>query len=323
MRPEERAAALLVERLDLTPPIDVKALVAQFADFEICDWPFEKCDGVAVLSAGYPKIFVSAKQPWRRERFTVAHELGHVLLGWHVDTVRCHPSPESYTGDVLALGVDQEGEANRFASHLLVPDRFLEQFRHVYGRPPEMLDMIHQAGVSAAAGVIALSRALLPGYVFVVPGLDRIVTSSGTRLGSKDLSVLKSSSIDHGIHPHQDKAVRWFQLAESPPELVVADVSDDATSILKSVVLDVYGGHDEKHVFQSVNGIIGAALGQTRSIEPAVILGILVYKFKDRPSLRDLTMRPEFSRFLRIKAVNAASRNKKRAAVHAADERDA
>jgi hypothetical protein len=171
-----------------------------------------------------------------------------------------------------------------------------------------MLDVIHRADVSAAAGVIALSRVLLPGYAFIVPGLDRIVLSEGTRLSSRDPSVIKGSAKDHGIHSHQEKAVQWFQLVDPSPEFVADDLNADATAILRSVVRSVYGT-DEKHVTQSINGIVGAALGQIRSTNPSVIFGVLKHKFDDRASLRDLIQKKDFVRYLRIKSIKAANRN--------------
>jgi hypothetical protein len=88
----------------------------------------------------------------------------------------------------------------------------------------------------------------------------------------------------------------------------------DATSVLRSIVRVVRGGHDEEHVTHSVNGIVGAALGQTKSTDPAAIFGMLLHKFWGRPNLRDLITHSDFSRFLQIKAVNAANRNKKKEA---------
>lgn len=72
-------------------------------------------DGRSLIVDGRPLILVSRNKPVPRQRFTAAHELGHVLLG-HVDKggplVNREPSP----GDNPL-----EREANVFASRLLAP----------------------------------------------------------------------------------------------------------------------------------------------------------------------------------------------------------
>lgn len=71
-------------------------------------------DGYSTIFLGKPRIFVSKSCSPERQRFTIAHELGHILLG-HVgryDLVNREPS-----------GTDNpiEHEANVFASRILAP----------------------------------------------------------------------------------------------------------------------------------------------------------------------------------------------------------
>lgn len=71
-------------------------------------------DGRSLMIDGRPLILVSRNKPVPRQRFTAAHELGHILLG-HVGRsglVNREPSP----GDSPL-----EQEANVFASRLLAP----------------------------------------------------------------------------------------------------------------------------------------------------------------------------------------------------------
>lgn len=71
-------------------------------------------DGMSMMISGRPTIFVSRNAPPARQRFTLAHELGHVLLG-HVgryELVNREPSPQDNP---------VEQAANVFASRLLAP----------------------------------------------------------------------------------------------------------------------------------------------------------------------------------------------------------
>lgn len=74
----------------------------------------EDSDGECSMLGGQPTIFVSRNKPVPRQRFTAAHELGHILLG-HVGKgklVNREPAP---TDNPI------EREANVFASRLLAP----------------------------------------------------------------------------------------------------------------------------------------------------------------------------------------------------------
>lgn len=65
--------------------------------------PSRKLDGLSAWVTGLPALFfLNNKAPGDRARWTLAHELGHVVM-------HRHPTP------------DIEGEANRFATELLMP----------------------------------------------------------------------------------------------------------------------------------------------------------------------------------------------------------
>lgn len=71
-------------------------------------------DGWCRIVNGQPFIFINRNCSVKRQRFTAAHELGHILLG-HVgkyELVNREPSPDDNT---------IEREANVFASRLLAP----------------------------------------------------------------------------------------------------------------------------------------------------------------------------------------------------------
>lgn len=74
----------------------------------------EETDGESTILGGQPLILVSRGKPIPRQRFTAAHELGHILLG-HVGEGRpAHRGP-------LPADNPIEREANVFASRLLAP----------------------------------------------------------------------------------------------------------------------------------------------------------------------------------------------------------
>jgi Zn-dependent peptidase ImmA (M78 family) len=74
-------------------------------------------DGFSFIKEDKIFIFYNDKKPLRRIRFTLAHELGHCLLG-HLSSGRTHH--RNYEQDLLGLDV-QEMQANVFARDVLMP----------------------------------------------------------------------------------------------------------------------------------------------------------------------------------------------------------
>ncbi len=93
---------------------------------------FERHDSIVIEPSGKFRIFLSSMTSSRRDRFTIAHELGHFFL--HYPLVRqLHP----HAGMRATRWVDDtnpdlqrcEWEANWFAAALLMPEA---EFRNVY-----------------------------------------------------------------------------------------------------------------------------------------------------------------------------------------------
>lgn len=78
--------------------------------------PDSPISGFSIYDPGCPVIFLRKLQPDSRQTFTLMHELGHLLL---------HRASCIDSEDDLFSAAGREREANLFAAHLLVPDRFL------------------------------------------------------------------------------------------------------------------------------------------------------------------------------------------------------
>lgn len=310
MSPISNFANLIISRFNLDLPIDVDAAIEPHAELEECEWPHD-CDGVAILAGARPKIFVKRSRPARRKRFTKAHELGHIIISWHLANVKCSVDPaagEHYVPD-RAL---QESEANSFASHLLVPDSLISAMGLRYVDIPGALKIVEIADVSAAAGVMALKRVLLPGYAFQVAGVDHLITSSGTNLGgAKNIGSLERIALRSGAEMHQGREVRWVQLADAQE---VAEFDEDAESVLRDVLARARPHQDFARLKASIYGVVGGVLSGVRNragtVEAEQLLGILEYKFHMHDHYTDLMQHSRFRKFLMCRAVELANPKK-------------
>lgn len=124
-----REANKLLERANITsPPVPVDRL-AELVGAEITFNNFQnEISGLLLRRKNSTVIGVANEQAPARQRFTIAHEIGHLLLHageeLHVDTdfrVNLRSDSSSKGSDVTEI------EANAFAAALLMPADFLSQ----------------------------------------------------------------------------------------------------------------------------------------------------------------------------------------------------
>lgn len=105
----------------------------------------DELSGMAFYKENVPVIAINARHHVRRQRFTIAHELGHFNLhddilrqGMHVDKVitMLNRNADASLGNIAI-----EIQANQFAAELLMPEflvrQSLDQEGFSYGRIPD------------------------------------------------------------------------------------------------------------------------------------------------------------------------------------------
>ena len=318
-----RCAATVVQRYDLKPPVDVFSLASQFCDVIYETWPFD-CDAIAVgLGSGRPKVFIRKNGVVRRrQRFTMGHELGHVIPAWHVGLIACIPAQASFDAEPLgptAAGAllsqaritEQEAEANRFASALLVPRRFLEaQAGQKLG---DVVSSLNETDVSAVAAILALAHSLLPGFCFLIDDDEeadgcRLVSSLGTRVPAasngqrSQAAQLRDKSHDSGEAVVSDRRVRWFQLA-SQSDFSVPEDERGTTDLLRDSLASMEDASSVPGLVMRINGIVGGMLSRNeRAQTESQALAVLEHRFELDPELHRLMAVPDFRLYLRRKA---------------------
>lgn len=161
-----QAAADLIEKAGVTTtPIPVERLARQ-EGVQVRYAPLDgDLSGMAYIKDGIAIIGVNSLHHRNRQRFTLAHELGHVMLHQAKLEKAIHLDRGSLRRDWLAAqGTDfHEIEANVFASELLMPKCILD--RVVRGRLIDLEDddeidiLARRFRVSSAAMHYRLQRA--------------------------------------------------------------------------------------------------------------------------------------------------------------------
>ena len=103
----------------------------------------KQTDGFCVYTGGKYYIFYYANMPVARQRFTIAHEIGHIMLG-HIGVGQCtRINREPAAGDA-----PEETQANQFAARILAPAWVLHSIRTL--TPAEIADVC-EISLEAAA----------------------------------------------------------------------------------------------------------------------------------------------------------------------------
>ncbi|HBK06781.1 MAG TPA: hypothetical protein DDZ81_13070 [Acetobacteraceae bacterium] len=186
MPPEIRLARRLIERRGLLPPVDVENILREYAHVEFVDFPVP-IDGLCLNLKALgqkPTVLVSKRIPPFRRRFTLAHELGHVLIPWHLGSII--DEIDGANGDVDNFQL--EAEANRFASELLMPSDWVKEQIILAENPLDALFLVHDvASVSLQAASIKFADCLAPNYVIASSSggtVDWSARSRGTLAGT-------------------------------------------------------------------------------------------------------------------------------------------
>jgi hypothetical protein len=266
--PEERMAARLVERLRLAPPIDVEELCRSLADLAFKQFPLE-IDGVCLdlkMPGKRPKVWVSKNIPPVRRRFTLAHEIGHIIIPWHrgtiVDDIEAPRSKER------GRYREMEAEANRFAAELLMPSAWVSGLAERSDHAAGLMHSLHEiAQVSFPAAFLKTAKLGRPGFVGAEVRNDVVVRALRTP-GTNSKPPATDTLIHHVRMPAASEprtihgpetAYYWWQILD-----VLDDPGHDLKNwreILDEMLLDIPAEFRAK-TRSSVNAIVGLAIGR-------------------------------------------------------------
>ena len=108
--------------MPLFPPIPSIPVekIANFFSLNVVFYPNfpDSISGTIIKDNELLAIGVNSNHPKVRQRFTIAHELGHFVLGHDENSI---------LDDTFDKETDKEKEANRFAGELLMPKYMLEK----------------------------------------------------------------------------------------------------------------------------------------------------------------------------------------------------
>jgi Zn-dependent peptidase ImmA (M78 family) len=320
MLPEEKVARRFSELRGLVPPIDVEYLVNEAADLE-ADFLPAGYDAVFLdKSAKYPRprIIIETGLSSTRRAFTLAHELGHIVIPWHNGTHFCRVDGDTRLVDELTAEV--ESQANRFAGELLMPAAWVRGLIKSKGALADLIEAVRVSGVSYHAASIRLINLLPTGFLFVELDsgnkLVRASSSSDTWIrlperGSPFAKAQIDSLADESVSFKSGSSrILWWRLSDklSPPKRTFG--SETSSEMIKRICLEVFGDKEEaRRAVMSVNGVIGAANGTNIRELNQDLFTVLKQRFLGRRELAAVVTHDAFNEFLARRAEELKQRS--------------
>jgi len=318
MIPEEKFAHRLLERHNLIPPYDLEELVLHYAELDFLNFPVNvNADGVCLnlKQSNKPKIFINSSRPLVRQKFTLAHELGHVIIPWHIGNIVSHT--EFYKDEfkvkfgfqLYRNGDDEyrqiESEANRFAAELLIPTSWLVNLLSevdAFNFQEVLQEISHQSGTSKDTTMIKVFNALPPGYICVEIDSNGLVIKSFMSAGTQvyKLSVGTDCSYEAYLR-HKEKIFfslgdRKYILWTFDNFIEVPNEIDNSSwrEILSKILLDTSLQHKQ----QSINAILATLFQKTKEQHDSEIFSRIIHRYSEIEDLRELIQHPLFEQYV-------------------------
>jgi Zn-dependent peptidase ImmA (M78 family) len=126
MTPEQHAQKILSELKIREAPVPVEDIAARLGA-KISFEPFEgkgELSGMLLRDKGQTVIGINSSHPTVRQRFSIAHEIGHLVM--HQGSVYVDQTVRFNRDSKSSMAIDpEEIQANGFAAELLMPEKLV------------------------------------------------------------------------------------------------------------------------------------------------------------------------------------------------------
>ncbi|MDF3821616.1 ImmA/IrrE family metallo-endopeptidase [Leptospira sp. 96542] len=312
LNPPSKLALRLINRDKIEIPVDIEILIKEFADIEEVIFP-TNVDAVLLEKKDpftRPKILVSKLLPKNRLRFTLAHELGHILIPWHVGTIFCHTDASYiYENDTYWK---IEKEANEFASELLINSNWIFSVLSKNDLVTAF-NIFRKANISDQAIIIKLQEFLpFESAIALCDASGKIISLAEHLKIHKQFEKSTIFSIRETLQNHQEiclqssgnRLIYIFQDVEFNSETSKKNF-ETLTSFKeneKDIFIEILKSQNKMDLSAKINGIIGNANNQYPYATDFEFYLILKKILSHRDSLHGIVLDSRFKKFCALKA---------------------
>jgi Zn-dependent peptidase ImmA (M78 family) len=310
--PEVKIARRLFKKHGLSIPFDLESLVKEYAKLIYKHIPITGVDGVSLnlkAPGKVPTVIVNSNIPATRQLFTLAHELGHIVIPWHIGTIVDDLEKDSFKDYVYSI---LEREANNFAAELLMPRAWMEE--KYIECDDNLADLqkaiVRTAGVSDAAAAIQMIHTLPPQITFAAVEQKTVLLSGKT---AKSYAIVQEQghAFSKSLYPdyetytiHDGGFVKyhWWKFKEAME--IVDEDERPWREILNEMANDLDPAEGVADFKKSINGIVANANSNAKrednySLE--TLVAACVHRLR-RPDLESFVNHKSFMNFVSARA---------------------
>lgn len=311
--PEVKLARKIIVKHSLKIPFDLDSLVKEYADLIYRSIPFSGIDGVSLnlkTPGKKPLIIVNSNIQKQRQFFTLAHELGHIIIPWHLGTIVDEVYSSAYKDFFYG---ELEQEANRFAAELIMPKEWIEsEIKEHTGSISELhISIASKSKASYYSTAIRLMEYLPPNIIYVVEKLGGIM-HSGKSNGT--IAYLQKTDEEFNFHFYEDITnysaheistikYHWYELSSN-----IEILTEDERSwreILDGIIKDINPPEGASKFKMTINGIFGSVNSSAQRKENYNIDTVItnsIYKLR-RKGLEEFISHSDFKNFVKNRVI--------------------
>ncbi|HBX56322.1 MAG TPA: hypothetical protein DEH10_13185 [Pseudomonas sp.] len=283
---------------NLLPPFDLVGLASEYGDVEFLQLP-HGADGITIGIGGLekPKILINSTAPETRMKFTLAHEMGHVVIPWHTGTIVSHLDPGEEDFEYLQM----ESEANRFAAELLMPSDWLSgEFEEAKSIEGYFHGVLKKSGASKDAAFIKIFKALAAPIIcaYVDPNFRLIqLTRSST---APYFSPARQTKIDKTMFG-SDNEFEQFEIDDRiyfSWRFTGKNITEIDPRNWREILAVVLSDTNSAEKLQSTNATMAAAFQKSKALSEPEICGAIIRTFMTKDNLSYIASHPLFEQYV-------------------------
>ncbi len=311
MVPVEKMAARLLTRHDLRPPYDLEALVLKYATVEQHHFPLD-ADGVTIGIGGEkkPQVLINSDSPETRRKFTLAHELGHIIIPWHTGTIVSHPLKVEANEEYRRM----ELEANQFAAELLLPSSWIIEKESELASVEKLISSIlDDSGASRDAALIKIFNTIeLPIICAELDSEGEIIDYY--RSGSSPTSVsLIGRKVDEESVFSTSKVEERFRLGDRTYQTWVFSCDEFTESDprpWRHVLNQILEETNSKDLLPSINAILPSKYNSNKDKSESELCSLALQAYDGRGRFDTVIAHPLFSQYVIKRIKELVAKNK-------------
>ena len=313
-RRELKVARRLIKKHRLSPPVDIHKLAQAYSQVIHVRPPAQADAFLLYPDEDHPEHLILLNRDYgiKRQRFTLAHELAHIVLPWHIGELEYSLSNSNPLNTEYA---EREREADRFASELLMPTAWLTNLVSQYDKiiPTTIAKQVaNSARVSLYAASSAVSQVIPPNMALVVvDSMSNVVHYRGTSPGFRfSLPDWHSDFNDYNFEfvsnqwrdTNGTHDFHWFQF-KVPKQKGVQRLNRNSSDILNDILSQVCGDHDKlkSKLVPVISGTFGAGVPADATEYSDALFEKIVVRLKGKAALHEFCSHRLFQPFVLTK----------------------